>query len=310
MKKEIFWKNFNLGTELSVSANFIYNGLKTFDEMDSFYYEDTIFEFLYLISVGLERLEKIAIILIEHNTIDDQDAFEKSLITHNHLELLIRIKKKHDLKLHTIHNSFLQMLGNFYKTIRYNRFNLREVYSYNKEKISLQNFISKNLNIEIEEIPPFQITGNSFKIKKFMGKIIGKIATEIYEVIYTEASKQGIYTYEIRINSKADKIFLRKEFNFFEETILWKELLIFLMNTKERTGIIDLIKSIEPLSFDIELSNEYLGCFQNDLIKLDNLDELESLYDDIEDKKGRFEILEVINNPNIYFDSDLDEDMT
>lgn len=49
-----FWKNFRLGTELSISGNFIYNGLYNFDLMSHFYYEDEAFEFLYNISVRIE----------------------------------------------------------------------------------------------------------------------------------------------------------------------------------------------------------------------------------------------------------------
>jgi len=44
-----------------ISGSFIFNGLKCFHEMDTLYYSDEIFEFLYNISVGLERLFKITI---------------------------------------------------------------------------------------------------------------------------------------------------------------------------------------------------------------------------------------------------------
>jgi len=64
MNKKLLWKNFNIGIELNIAGNFIYNGLKFFDEMETIYYEDYIFEFLYQIAVGFERLEKISLILI------------------------------------------------------------------------------------------------------------------------------------------------------------------------------------------------------------------------------------------------------
>ncbi|MCB1195609.1 hypothetical protein KDK77_05435, partial [bacterium] len=93
MDKKYFWKNFNLGTELRLSGNFIYNGLKTFNDMHNLDYEEEIFEFLYNIAVGIERLEKILIILIEHNNTSNQKEFENSLKNHNHLYLLNRIRK-------------------------------------------------------------------------------------------------------------------------------------------------------------------------------------------------------------------------
>ena len=55
---ELFWKNFNLGTELQISGSFIYNALYHLDKMKNFRYEEDCFEFLYNISVGIERLQK------------------------------------------------------------------------------------------------------------------------------------------------------------------------------------------------------------------------------------------------------------
>ena len=304
MKKELFWKNFNLGTELAISGNFIYNGLKAFDELESFYYEDEIFEFFYYISVGIERLEKIAIILIEHDSIDDQECFEKSLISHNHLELMERVKKKYsNLKLSNIHNSFIQLLGNFYKTMRYDRYSLKEPQLYDKEKKALLDFITRRLTIKCEEN-----TENTFRIKKFIGKIVGKIATEFYEVIVKETKRLNIYLHEQRPSSKACKIFVKKEFDFLNENVLWKELLIFLMKNKEQEKIIQFINKIEPLEFDSAMIPEYLEIFHNDLKKQEHVDELEELYNDVKDKKNRLEMLDIIGDPNSLFDFEPDED--
>lgn len=77
------WKNFELGTELQIAGSFLYNALYSFDRMKHFYFEEECFEFLYQSSVGVERLLKIMLILLEHDEYTDQDSFEKSLITHN-----------------------------------------------------------------------------------------------------------------------------------------------------------------------------------------------------------------------------------
>ncbi len=124
----LFWKNFRLGTELQVSGSFIYNALYALENMETFYHEHECFEFLYNISVGIERLQKIAIILIEHNENKSQEEFEKSLITHNNLELLHRIKKVRKLNLGKQHNKFLALLDQFYNSARYDRYNLYSVY--------------------------------------------------------------------------------------------------------------------------------------------------------------------------------------
>ncbi|MPN13625.1 hypothetical protein SDC9_160947 [bioreactor metagenome] len=99
MTKEEFWKNFNIGREVQLSGNFIYDGLLIFDQMEHFSNEDEIFEFLYFVSVGLERLLKACVVLIEHSDDTDQKEFEQGLITHNHSDLLMRVEKKHQLNL-------------------------------------------------------------------------------------------------------------------------------------------------------------------------------------------------------------------
>ena len=66
MKPNEFWKNFRLGEELAISGNFIYDGLRRIHEMQRLDYDEEIFDFLYHVSVGLERLTKIAIVLCEN----------------------------------------------------------------------------------------------------------------------------------------------------------------------------------------------------------------------------------------------------
>lgn len=104
MNREQAWKNFDLGTEIDVAGTFIYNGVRCFHEMQILDHAEEVFEFLYNVSVGLERLLKVAVILLEHDKIEDQDQFEKSLITHVHLDLINRVKKHVKLQLATPHN--------------------------------------------------------------------------------------------------------------------------------------------------------------------------------------------------------------
>jgi len=80
MQPTEFWKNFRLGEELSISGTFIYNGLRRFHEMRKLDYHDEAFEFFYHLSVGLERLLKIVVVLVEHHDSIDQGKLEESLI--------------------------------------------------------------------------------------------------------------------------------------------------------------------------------------------------------------------------------------
>lgn len=62
------------------------------------------------------------------------------------------------------------------------------------------------------------------------------------------------------------------EYDFIKEEFLWKEILIFLINTKETNGLIKFLKSIDPLPFDpalprfslvLHTKNDDLGLFTN-----------------------------------------------
>lgn len=301
-----FWKNFGLGTELDISGRFIYNGLHYFNEIETLYYDEEIFEILYSLSIGLERLIKIAVILIEHDDKVDRDEFEKSFINHNHLELIKRVRKKYDLPLANPHNEFFALLSTFYKTHRYGRYSIASVFSSSQEKKLFHSYLEKHLSVKIKDEFPFNITQNKNRFKKFIGKIVGKITTLLFDVISKEASRLNIYTSEIRYNSKATKIFLNKEFVFTNENVLWKELLIYFMNTDDESGYLKFIKDIEPLAFDPELIEDYLQCFYSDEKKIHVIEELEELYSEIENPGERLDMLNVIGNLHVYFDMDED----
>ncbi|AAW31025.1 hypothetical protein pBT9727_0054 (plasmid) [[Bacillus thuringiensis] serovar konkukian str. 97-27] len=303
MDAKTFWKNFSLGKELNVAGCFIFNGLKAFDSLENFKQEDEIFEFLYNTSVGIERLLKVVVILIEHNDTLNQEEFEKNLITHNHLELLRRISKKHNCGLSNLHNEFLGLLSNFYRTMRYDRYNLNSIECHDKERVSLVAFLEKHLKTKIDYKNMF-VTSNEWKFKKFIGKVVGKISEALYDLVESEASAQNIYTYELPYESKASIIFLDKKYNFFDDDIVWKELIIYLINTNDRSDMLDLIRQIKPLNFEPELVNEYLNVFKSDLEKHRYIDEVDEYYQDINDKKERIEILNLLSNPNVSFNYD------
>lgn len=303
MNKMEIWKNFDLGTELDVSGCFIYNGLKSLHEIETLHYSSDIFEILYNLSVGIERLLKINIILIEHNDNTNLEEFEKSLITHNTMELLARVQKNKKLPISNIHNDFIQMLSKFYKSYRYDRYSPVSGTDIDKEKKSLHAFIEKNLNFKIHDTFPFEITHIDIKLKKSFGKVVGKIVSSLYDILQDEARRLNLYTYEVRYNSKAGKIFIRKEYNFENEDVLSKELLIFFINTKERASHLNLIHDIDHLDFDPALETDYIQSMNSFEKKLVILDELESLYEDIDKPGDRLSLINAIGSPGVEFET-------
>src|SRR3954468_7264534 len=103
MKPDEWWKNFALGTELDVAGAFIYNGIKSLHDLELLDQPVDIFEVLYGLSVGIERLLKVAVILIEHDDQIDIEELEESLITHSIIELANRVQGHVGLGLADIH---------------------------------------------------------------------------------------------------------------------------------------------------------------------------------------------------------------
>ena len=60
-----YHKNFNMSNELDVAGTFIYEGIKQLGRIEVFSVESEVFFFLYTISVGIERLQKILLVLLE-----------------------------------------------------------------------------------------------------------------------------------------------------------------------------------------------------------------------------------------------------
>ena len=135
------YKNFNMVTELDIAGEFIYDGMHTFNQLEVIDQDSMLFSFLYHVSVGLERLQKIILVLFEKFTIINHEEFEKSLITHSNVELNRRICKSTELKLNSRENEFLQLIATFYKSARYHRFNFESQYSNEQQMVA--DFYSK-----------------------------------------------------------------------------------------------------------------------------------------------------------------------
>lgn len=299
------YKNFNMGTEIDIAGTFIYNGIKELDSIEVFNYESEIFTFLYLVSVGIERLQKVLIVLAENISNDKIEEFEKGLITHSHQDLHRMIKGTIDIDFNSRENKFLQVLNNFYKSCRYERFSIKD--EYNSEKIILLEYIKENLSNEIIESDFFGNIINTIKVKELLGKVVGAIARTYYNNIYDLASKQNLYTYELRCNSKASKIFLtpvRKnslQEQLINEQIAFKEFLIFFINTKSKNSFYQFIEQIKPLDLDIELANLHLESICKGNMPDDLVEEVEFWYGENNYSKERIEEVNCIGDCRVDF---------
>lgn len=258
MNKKELWKNFNLGTELDISASFIYNGLDSFNKMKNFYYEDEIFDFLYNISVGIERLLKIVIQLNDNSF---------NIKTHNHEKLLEEVKLRYKIKFEKKHNQFIKILNNFYKKYRYNRFDFSFDNEYNKEKEELISFINKNTTVTIKNVFNKEITRNNANLKIYIGNTVGYIVNNLYSIIENESFKQNIFIYEFRSYSKSYKIFCLKEFNFLNDRVKKLELFLFVLANKNKSEILNLMDTLELDDSEID---RYVSLLMDENFSLKN----------------------------------------
>ncbi|MBI6486506.1 hypothetical protein ETG59_11880 [Proteus mirabilis] len=313
MNKQEYWQNFNLGNELDIACNFLYDGLNNFHQIQHFGYETEIFNFLYNISVGVERFLKIAIILVEYNNIVEQDSFEKSFITHNHSDLMARYKKNRNINLAPMHNDFLMVLSKFYKTYRYDRYGLNSVQAKTEKDLFLDYLYKYDAILKEKHFFDLddEIISNSEKTKLFIGKVLSNIILQLYDSIVKSSRGKNIYTYEIRYNSKASYLLHRKKFNFIDKDIMWKELIIFILNTDKSNYYLKFIKNIEPLDLDIALLKDYISSFNSTVHDSVILDELEHLYSKSVrnfDIHERLEKLSILAHPYAILAEDEDED--
>jgi hypothetical protein len=133
-----------------------------------------------------------------------------------------------------------------------------------------------------------------------------RLSRRLYEIVRARAHEINLDTHEIRSGSKAERVFLRSSDFVVSEDVLWKELLVFFMNTTADSALLVFLRSIDPLKFDEGRAHEYLDCFRSHEAKGDVLDELEVLYEDLDDAGERLKSMDLIGNPDVFFD---DEDV-
>lgn len=86
------FKSINMGRELEISGEFIYESAKKTMSITGLNNQYEINIILYTGAVGIERLQKIYMCLVLQNP-TDKDSIPKCLIEHNHLELEKEIEK-------------------------------------------------------------------------------------------------------------------------------------------------------------------------------------------------------------------------
>jgi len=306
MRLEKWWKNFEMGLEIEVAGAFIYNGIWHLHKINSLSQPSDTFEIMYNLSVGVERLQKIAIVLLEHKDGMDVEEFEESLITHNTMDLFNRIARHRPQDMSGVHKEFLSILSKFYKSYRYSRFSILSVPAIDAELKLFLHYIAKHLNLNIpEEDTQFGLP-NDDRIRKFIGKVVKKICTSLFNIISVRARELNLYTYEIRHESKAGKVFLGKRLDFIYEDRIRREMLLFLMHPSSTSEHISLIRKYNPLPLDPGLTPGYIKYLINASPENSAYvsGEVIELYTEVEDVNERLQLLNIIDDEYHFYEDE------
>ena len=306
MEPVLWWKNFALGIELDAAGTFIYNGIRALHEMHHFQHPVDSFEVLYNLSVGIERLLKVAIVLVEHSDDGDQNALEESLITHNTLQLLDRLNGAKSLQVQDLHREFLGILSKFYKSHRYGRYSFEIVPNVSEEKRALVLFLKHHLGLDVDVNDEFVPLYNTNQIRKFVGKIVKKVSSGVFDVIRNRASELNIYTDELRGDSKAIKVFYGDRLDFVDEEIKKKEFILFLMNPAVKSRYIELLRDLEPLDMDVGMAPSYIRALLNDADLPFVEEAVDEAYTELSNVKDRLKFLEVMDSEHLAYDEEDD----
>lgn len=305
------YKNFNMVIELDIAGEFIYNGIHEFCRLKYISNEGPTFASLYNMAVGIERLEKIVYVLWTLDDEVDETKFEKELITHSHTGLRDKIKEV--LKLHNEkiefskqENALFELLCGFYNTARYMRFNIDG--DWNKEIELIRTFLKSDSNY-VETNTEF-FYGSCIEVnenvKKLFGRTLKSIAAKYYELVIKGSSKNQTYTYELRSDSKASKIFYSQKKSLIKdqnnEYLAVKELLIYLRNSKDKTSFLKYVDEIEALGFDPANLITYLSNITRGIIPQELVDEAEYLYGELDKPYDREKLISLFAEENVMFE--------
>lgn len=311
MDERTYYQNFKLGTELDISGEFIYNGLSSIYSMSYFDENAPTFCALYNVSVGIERLQKVVYGLWGLSSKKSNEDFENSIRNHSHVGLHAAIKKvvTNDslvlkLDFSNRENDFLTLLQSFYNSLRYERFNI--VNQKGNEKKLLFDYIEKYADIP-EGIDDVIVIND--RTKKILGRIVGRIVRTYYTLVEFRAHELNIYTYELRSNSKAAKIFLTasesSDYLSYQNQVTKlavKELLAYIRNSNEKTAFFDYFDSISPIELDPANINAYIGEIIEGEVPQELVDYVEDLYAEMDDSKERKELVNLLGNTNVLYD--------
>ena len=307
MDKLTYFKNFNMGRELEICGDFLYESMRAMYSFRSFHEHFTINKILYFGSVGIERLQKIILCLYNFNTEESFDSAPKYMHEHNHSTLHDQIKKSvSDLIIKKELLCTFQLFQEYYNNHRYGEFELN--YSSDQLVSLFANYLSNITGKKFDAKEP--INPCDFELmKKLYINHLGKIATEYFKIIKNKSNELNIYTTELYSDSNAYKVFYCLEEKMYEnirfESIAFKELIVYLSKIGSKANIKKISRSLKKIHFDPAMINDYLtelSVFKSSSMLTDEVYEFYNQLETEKKRKDRKELVDLIGNPFVVLD--------
>ncbi len=312
-ENRLFRKSIMMATELNVAGEFIYSAIEKFNRMVHFDHVWDVFYFLYHLAVGIERVQKVLLVICNDISESEIDSFLEKIKSHDHCMLHGKIKEKIKICISKEQNELLKLLSTFYNQERYKRF---DFYSYDYEDKSLLiDYVKKNCGeISFDYSLCKSTPLNTDNVKEYFGRVIGRLCQKYYNAIVEESRKRNLYCYELQYDSAAERVFYCNEKDgsyqkkIEREKTAIKELLVYLRSPQDYNKFFEYYDQLEALPIDIAQIQDYVADLCNKSVSIELLDEVDFLYKEyVKDKKEREEKLSLIGDKGVMFDWEEEE---
>ena len=302
-----FFKNFNMGRELEISGEFLYESMREMYSLKSFYNHYQINKILYNGSVGIERLQKILLCMHLLNTQEDFSSAPKLLYEHNHIALYDKARTLTSISFHKNLVNLLSTFQEYYNDHRYGEFYL-DYDSNDLVKLFVSyfsNITKKAYNLNAPNDPQ-----DLASIRRLYINNLGQIAREYFTLIKAKADELCIYTTELPYESNAGKVFyLRDCEKMYDrinlESLAVKELIVYISKIFSKGNYKKISRHIKKIPFDPAMINEYLTDITTFRASSSLTDAVENYYEECETAvktTERLKLIDLIGNPYAILD--------
>lgn len=254
--KEDLYHSFYLITELEISANFIWDGVKRLNQIKQFAgqindqdftnrdNESMLFSALNYFSIGIERLQKviISVNLYPNEEISEEDV--KLMHSHDLPGLEDRIISLFGTKKNKIEKNFMHVLATFYNNGRYSNYTNQKKYRIIEEFKKFAN--SQNIDLK-----------NRSQTLERIGRVLGAIVSRYFDLIKKMSSEKNIYLFELNTGTDSfkilnSKIYPNKSLQYLYSCITYckQEAIFYLLKKSDSACMSERLKLQDELELD------------------------------------------------------------